>query len=346
MTTLTETTSASAGGQAAARTDARVITYQAAQGEALVEEMRRDETVFCMGQDLRMGGFFGGARGLVDEFGPERVRNTSITEAFMVGAAAGAAMTGMRPVVQMGFADFSLIAGDEIFQKLGKWRSMHGGQFELPAVIIMPIGPSGGAGPEHSGSMEMLGMHFPGLKVVVPSDPWDAKALLKAAIRDPNPVLYYPSKQLDWTRGPVSSDPDEIVPLGQAAVRRTGTSATVVSYGCMTPRALEAADVLSGEGIDLEIVDLRTLVPLDLDTVAASVQRTHRTLIVHEAPRTAGPGAEIAAAVQERCFWHLDAPIMRLGAVDAPVPASRHLEEHCFPTVDDIVEAARRLVRI
>ncbi|WP_432166180.1 alpha-ketoacid dehydrogenase subunit beta [Streptomyces sp. bgisy031] len=344
MTTLTENAPA-AGRAEPARQSTHVITYQAAQGEALVEEMRRDSTVFCMGQDLRMGGFFGGTRGMVDEFGYERVLDTSITEAFMVGCAAGAAMTGMRPVVQMGFADFSLIAGDEIFQKLGKWRHMHGGQFELPAVIVMPIGPSGGAGPEHSGSMEMLGMHFPGLKVVVPSDAWDAKALLKAAIRDPNPVLYYPSKQLDWIRGPVSTDPDEIIPLGQAAVRRTGTSATVITYGCMTRRALEAAETLAGEGIELEIVDLRTLVPLDLDTVTTSVLRTHRALIVHEAPRTAGPGAEIAAAIQERCFWHLDAPIMRLGAVDAPIPASRHLEQHCFPSVDDIAEAARRLAR-
>ena len=223
---------------------------------------------------------------------------------------------------------------------------MHGGQFERPAVIIMPIGPSGGAGPEHSGSLEMLGMHFPGLKVVVPSDPWDAKALLKAAIRDPNPVLYYPSKVLDWVRGPVSSDPDEVLPLGRAVVRRAGTSATVVAYGCMTGRALEAAEILATEGIELEVVDLRTLVPLDLDTVAASVQRSNRMLIVHEAPRTAGPGAEIAASLQERCFWHLDAPIMRLGALDAPVPASRHLEEHCFPSADDITRAARRLVSI
>lgn len=323
--------------------DTTVMTYQAAQGAALAEEMRRDPTVFCMGQDLRNGGFFGGTRGMVEEFGPQRVIDTGITEAFMAGCAAGAAMTGMRPVVQMGFADFSLIAGDEIFQKLGKWRSMHGGQFELPAVIIMPIGPSGGAGPEHSGSMEMLGMHFPGVKVVVPSGPWDAKALLKAAIRDPNPVLFYPSKQLDWKRGPVSTDTEHLVPLGQATVRRAGSTATVIAYGCMTPRAVEAAGILAPEGIELDVIDLRTLVPLDLDTVTTSVLRTHRALIVHEAPRTAGPGAEIAAAIQERCFWDLEAPVMRLGAVDAPVPASRFLEEHCFPSVDDIVQAARRL---
>ncbi|MGI6873405.1 alpha-ketoacid dehydrogenase subunit beta [Amycolatopsis sp. 3B14] len=325
--------------------DTAVISYDAAQGAALAEEMRRDPTVFLMGQDVAMGGFFGGGRGLVEEFGLERVRNTGITEAFMVGAAAGAAMTGMRPVIQLGFADFSLIAGDEIFQKLGKWRHMHGGQFELPAVIIMPIGPSGGAGPEHSGSMEMLPMHFPGLKAVVPSNPADAKGLLKAAIRDPNPVLYYPSKQLNFKRGPVPSDPDLVIPLGQAAIARPGTTVSVISYGCMVPRVLEAAQALSAESIDLEVIDLRTLVPLDRDTILASVTKTGRAMIVHEAPRTAGPGAEIAALIQEHCFYALEAPVARLGAVDAPIPASRFLEDLCFPSVTDIVELARRLAR-
>lgn len=321
-----------------------VMTYEAAQGTALAEEMRRDPTVFLMGQDVAMGGFFGGGRGLVEEFGVDRVRNTGITEAFMVGAAAGAAMTGMRPVVQLGFADFSLIAGDEIFQKLGKWRHMHGGQFELPATIIMPIGPSGGAGPEHSGSMEMLPMHFPGLKAVVPSNPADAKGLLKAAIRDPNPVLYYPSKQLNFRRGPVPTDPDFTVPLGHAAIVRPGSSISVISYGCMVPRVLEAADALAEQGIDLDIVDLRTLVPLDQDTIISSVTRTGRAMIVHEAPRTAGPGAEIAALIQERCFYSLEAPVARLGAVDAPIPASRFLEDHCFPSVTDIVALAQQLM--
>ncbi|MFF3569148.1 alpha-ketoacid dehydrogenase subunit beta [Nocardia jiangxiensis] len=325
-------------------TDVVTMTYEAAQGAAIAEEMRRDPTVFLMGQDIASGGFFGGTRGLTDEFGAARVRNTGITEAFMVGCAAGAAMTGMRPIVQLGFADFGLIAGDELFQKLGKWRHMHGGLFELPATIIMPIGPSGGAGSEHSGSMEMLPMHFPGLKAVVPSNPADAKALLKAAIRDPNPVLYYPSKQLNYVRGSVPADPEVVLPLGAAATARAGADVTVISYGCMVPRALEAADALSGEGISLEVIDLRTLVPLDIDTILASVGRTARALIVHEAPRTAGPGAEIAAVIAERCFYRLQAPVARLGAVDAPIPASRFLEEYCFPSVSDIVHMARRLV--
>ncbi|MCZ4614465.1 alpha-ketoacid dehydrogenase subunit beta [Rhodococcus qingshengii] len=321
-----------------------VQSYEAAQGAAIAEEMRRDPSVFLMGQDIASGGFFGGTRGLVEEFGLDRIRNTGITEAFMVGAAAGAAMTGMRPIVQLGFADFSLIAGDEIFQKLGKWRHMHGGQFELPAVIIMPIGPSGGAGPEHSGSMEMLPMHFPGLKAVVPSNPANAKALLKAAIRDPNPVLYYPSKQLNFKRGEVFTDPEYVMPLGKASIPRRGDTVTVISYGCMVPRSLEAALVLAAEGIELEVVDLQTLVPLDHDTIIASVMRTGRAMIVHEAPRTAGPGAEIAALIQERCFYWLHAPIARLGSVDAPIPASRFLEDHCFPSVSDIIETARHLV--
>jgi pyruvate dehydrogenase E1 component beta subunit len=193
--------------------------------------------------------------------------------------------------------------------------------------------------------MEMLGMHFPGVKVVVPSTPADAKALLKASIRDPNPVLFYPSKKLSWERGPVPTDPERVLPLGRAGIVRAGTSVTVVSYGCMVPRAVEAAGSLEAEGIDLEIIDLRTLVPLDIDTVLASAQQTGRVMIVHEAPRTAGPGAEIAATVGERCFEWLAAPIARLGAVDAPIPASRFLEEHCLPSVDDIVQTARRLVR-
>lgn len=321
------------------------MTYEAAQGAAIAEEMRRDPTVFLMGQDIASGGFFGGTRGLVDEFGLARIRNTGITEAFMVGCAAGAAMTGMRPIVQLGFADFSLIAGDEIFQKLGKWRHMHGGQFELPATIIMPIGPSGGAGPEHSGSMEMLPMHFPGLKAVTPSNPSDAKALLKAAVRDPNPVLYYPSKQLNFKRGPVETDLEYVLPLGKAAVARTGSTVSVISYGCMVARALEAAETLAADGIDLEVIDLRTLVPLDHETIIASVEKTGRAVIVHEAPRTAGPGAEIAALIQERCFYRLEAPVARLGAVDAPIPASRFLEDHCFPSVADIADLARRLIR-
>ncbi|MGW5385719.1 alpha-ketoacid dehydrogenase subunit beta [Nocardia sp. NPDC003963] len=325
--------------------DTTVLSYEAAQGAAIAEEMRRDPSVFLMGQDIASGGFFGGTRGLVEEFGLSRIRNTGITEAFMVGAAAGAAMTGMRPIVQLGFADFSLIAGDEIFQKLGKWRHMHGGQFELPAVIIMPIGPSGGAGPEHSGSMEMLPMHFPGLKAVVPSNPANAKALLKAAIRDPNPVLYYPSKQLNFKRGEVSTDPDCVLPLGTAAVAREGSTVSVISYGCMVARALEAATALESEGIALDIVDLQTLVPLDREAIIRSVMKTGRAMIVHEAPRTAGPGAEIAALIQEQCFYWLHAPIARLGSVDAPIPASRFLEDHCFPSVSDIVETARHLVR-
>ncbi|MGW3472424.1 alpha-ketoacid dehydrogenase subunit beta [Saccharopolyspora sp. NPDC000995] len=323
----------------------KVLSYDAAQGAALAEEMRRDPSVFLMGQDVALGGFFGGGRGLFEEFGPARIRNIGITEAFVVGAAAGAAMTGMRPVVQLGFADFGLIAGDEIFQKLGKWRHMHGGRFELPATIIMPIGPSGGAGPEHSGSMEMLPMHFPGLKAVVPSNPADAKALLKAAIRDPNPVLYYPSKQLNFKRGPVPADPDYVVPLGRASIARPGAGITAISYGCMVPRVLEAAETLKAEGIDLEVIDLRTLVPLDHEAIVASVANTGRAMIVHEAPRTAGPGAEIAAVIQERCFSLLQAPVARLGALDAPIPASRFLEDHCFPSVTDIVELARRLHR-
>jgi pyruvate dehydrogenase E1 component beta subunit len=329
---------------AAAQADTQIMTYNAAQGLAIAEEMRRDPMVFLMGQDVAMGGFFGGTRFLVEEFGAARVRDTGITEAFMAGCAAGAAIAGARPIVQMGFADFSLIAGDEIFHKLAKWRHMHGGLFTVPAVIILPYGTSGGVGPEHSSSPEVLGMHFAGLKVVIPSSPAEAKGLLKTAIRDPNPVLFYPSKSLGWVRGPVPMGADFTVPFGEAVIRRPGTTLTAVCYGGMVATVLEAAGRLAADGIETEIIDVRTLVPLDTGTIASSVLKTGRALVAHEAPRTAGPGAELAALITERCFDYLDAPVARVAGVDAPLPASGYLEPFCVPNADAVAAAAQRLV--
>jgi pyruvate dehydrogenase E1 component beta subunit len=320
------------------------VSYAQAINMALAEEMRRDERVWMMGQDIgRMGGVFGVTRGLMEEFGCGRVRDTTINETFIVGGAAGAAIAGTIPVVELQFADFLFAAGDEVFHKLAKWRYMHGGAFSLPVVVRLPTGVVGGAGAEHSQSLEVLGMHVPGLKVVLPSSPADAKGLLKSAIRDPDPVLFFEHKGLYRTTGEVPDDDDWLVPFGQAAVRRDGRDVTVVASGLMVGRALEAAQRLAGDGIELEVIDPRTLVPLDIDTILASVERTGRLLVVHEAVRTAGAGAEIAAQVQERAFFALDAPVWRLGAIDAPIPQDPELEQLCIPDADAIARAARAL---
>jgi acetoin:2,6-dichlorophenolindophenol oxidoreductase subunit beta len=327
--------------------ETETINYAWAINHALAEEMRRDERVWMMGQDIgRMGGVFGVTRGLYDEFGAARVRDTTINETFIVGGAAGAAMTGTIPVVELQFADFMMIAGDEIFHKLAKWRYMHGGKLTLPVVVRLPTGVLGGAGAEHSQSLEAMAMHVPGLKVVLPSTPADAKGLLKTAIRDPNPVLFFEHKGLYRVKGEVPASDDHLVPFGQAAVRRTGADVTVVATGLMVGRALAAADRLAGEGTELTVIDPRTLVPLDMETIVASVTETGRALIVHEAVRTGGAGAEIAARIQEEAFFSLDAPVWRLGALDTPLPQDPELEQACLPSVDGIAAAVRELVAL
>jgi pyruvate dehydrogenase E1 component beta subunit len=323
------------------------IGYAWAINHALAEEMRRDERVWIMGQDVgKMGGVFGVTRGLYDEFGPERVRDTAINETFIVGGAAGAAMTGTIPVVELQFADFMLNAADEIFHKLAKWRYMHGGKLSLPAVVRLPTGVVGGAGAEHSQSLEALGMHIPGLKVVLPATPADAKGLLKTAIRDPDPVLFFEHKGLYRVKGDVPTGDDVLVPFGEAAVRRSGDDLTLVATGMMVGRALEAAERLAADGIEVDVIDPRTIVPLDMDTIIASVERTARALIVHEAVRTGGVGAEIAARIQESCFFALDAPVWRLGALDTPIPQDPELEQMVIPSTDEIERAARELVAL
>lgn len=327
--------------------ETQTINYAWAINHALAEEMRRDERVWMMGQDIgRMGGVFGVTRGLYDEFGAARVRDTTINETFIVGGAAGAAMTGTIPVVELQFADFLMIAGDEIFHKLAKWRYMHGGRLTLPAVVRLPTGVLGGAGAEHSQSLEAMAMHVPGLKVALPATPADAKGLLKTAIRDPNPVLFFEHKGLYRVKGQVPISDDHLVPFGQAAVRRTGADLTVVATGLMVGRALEAAERLAAEGTELTVIDPRTLVPLDMETIVASVTQTSKALIVHEAVRTGGAGAEIAARIQEEAFFSLDAPVWRLGALDTPLPQDPELEQACLPSVDDIAAAARELVAL
>jgi pyruvate dehydrogenase E1 component beta subunit len=327
----------------AIRTYARFLRRHA----ALRDAMQRDERVFLMGQDIgKLGGVVGLTRGLLDEFGPARVRDTAINETFIVGGAAGAALGGTIPVVELQFADFVLTAADEVFHKLAKWRYMHGGQFTLPVVVRLPSGVVGGAGAEHSQSLETLAMHVPGLKVAVPATPADAKGLLKSAIRDPNPVLFFEHKGLYRVKGPVPESADFLVPFGSARVARQGSNLTVVATGLMLGRALEAAEQLTPQGLDLEVIDPRTLVPLDIDTIVGSVEKTHRLMIVHEAPRTAGFGAEIGAQVQERAFFALDAPVWRVCGSDTPLPQDPILEQAAIPSVDEIVSAALALAAI
>jgi acetoin:2,6-dichlorophenolindophenol oxidoreductase subunit beta len=324
----------------------QLMGYNAAIGLGLTEEMRLDYSIFVLGQGVATGGWFGAEKGLLSEFGPDRVIDSGICEAFEAGLATGAAVVGMKPVINMGFGDFALIAGDEIYHKLAKWRYMHGLDIPMTAVIIFPIGTMGGAGPEHSSCTEVLGMHFPGLKVVVPSTAADAKGLMKSALREPNPVLFHSVQGLGWSRGEVPLDPDFVIPFGQAAVRRSGTSLSIITYGSMVQRSLDAAEKLAAEGIEAEVLDLRTLVPLDIDTILTSVRKTHRAMVVHEAARTAGPGAEIAAQIQEQAFFDLEAPIMRVGALDVPLPQQADLEQACIPSVDGIATTARQLLAI
>jgi pyruvate/2-oxoglutarate/acetoin dehydrogenase E1 component len=320
------------------------LTYAGAINLALAEEMRRDERVWMMGQDIGvMGGVFGVTRNLLDEFGEQRVRDTAIVETFIVGGAAGAAMTGTIPVVELQFADFLYIAGDEVLNKLAKWRYMHGGKLELPVVVRAPMGIVGGVGAEHSQCPEAILLNTPGLKIVIPATPADAKGLLKTAIRDRNPVIFLEHKGLYRVKGEVPTDPEFLVPFGKAAVHREGSDVTVIATGMMVGRSLEAAERLAGEGIELEVVDPRTLVPFDMETIARSVEKTSKAMVVHEAPKTGGAGGEIAARIQEELFFSLDGPVMRVAGADTPIPQSPVLEQAVIPSVDAIADAAREL---
>jgi pyruvate/2-oxoglutarate/acetoin dehydrogenase E1 component len=324
----------------------REITYLEAVREALSQEMRRDPEVFLMGEDIGVyGGAFGVTRGLLEEFGAERVRDTPISEAVIAGAAAGAALMGMRPVMEIMFMDFLTISMNQLVNQAAKMRFMFGGKASVPIVIRAPAGSGTGAAAQHSQSLEAWFIHTPGIKVLAPATPHDVKGLLVAAIRDNNPVLFMEHKLLYRIKGAV---PEETytIPLGQAEVKRQGRDLTVLAYSIMVPRALEAAEQLAGQGIEIEVVDLRSLKPLDTETIVRSVSKTGRVLILHEAPRTGGFGGELAAVVAEsEAFDYLDAPIRRLGGRDIPIPYNRTLERATVPQVEDIVAAARALAQ-
>jgi len=324
----------------------RTLSYAEAIREALAQAMEADPRVFLFGEDVGIyGGAFGVSGDLFKRFGGERVVDTPISELSLAGAAVGAALTGMKPVLEIQFSDFVTLAMEQIVNQAAKIRFMFGGKASVPMVVRLPGGSGTGAAAQHSQSLEAWFAHVPGLKVVQPSTPHDAKGLLLAAIDDPNPVLIFEHKLLYKTRGPVPSEPYR-VPLGRAAVRREGRDLTIVATSIMALRAAAAAERLAADGIDAEVIDLRCIRPIDTDTLVASVSKTHRLMVVYEGVKTMGIGAEIAARIAESdAFDYLDAPIVRLGGADTPIPYNPVLEKAAVPQEDTIVAAAQRLVR-
>ncbi len=324
----------------------RTITYSQAIYETLREEMERDPNVILIGEDVgAFGGVWGVSGDLVKLFGEDRVRDTPISETAIIGAALGAAMMGLRPIAEIMFGDFLPVAGDQLVNQLAKARYMSGGKAKVPVTVRVTTGAPGSAAAQHSQSPEGWYMNVPGLKIAVPATPADAKGLLRTAIRGEDPVLFFEHKMLYATKGEVPDDPDFMVPFGQAAVRREGRDVTIVAIGGMLPKALEAAELLAQEGIAAEVVDPRTLVPLDKETILASVRKTSKVVIVHEAHKRLGPGAEIAAMIAEEGIAYLDGPIARVAAKNVPIPYSPELENFVLPGVADIVTAARGLAR-
>jgi len=322
----------------------REITYLDAVREAMTQEMRNDPRVFLLGEDVGVyGGAFGASRGMLEEFGAERVRDTPISEAAIAGAATGAAIMGLRPIFEIMFMDFVAISMNQLVNQAAKMRFMFGGKVSVPLVMRTPAGSGTGAAAQHSQSLEAWFVASPGIKVVAPSTPYDAKGLLVSAIRDNNPVVFMEHKLLYRTKGPV---PEELysIPLQKAEIKRPGRHLTVIAISIMVPRALEAAEILAKEGIEIEVVDPRSLKPLDKQTITDSVTKTGRLLIVHEAPVTGGFGGELAAVVAGgEAFDRLDAPIRRLAGRDIPIPYNRGLERAAVPQVEDIVAVAREL---
>lgn len=316
-------------------------TYLQALNDAMRQEMERDPSVFILGEDVgKFGGCFGVTQGLFDQFGEKRVRDTPISESAIVGAAAGAASAGLRPIAELMFVDFIGVAMDQLFNQAAKMRFMFGGKAKVPMVLRMPQGAGVNAAAQHSQSLEAWFMHIPGIKVCIPSTPADAKGLLVSAIRDDNPVVFLEHKLLYGIEGEVDDDLYEI-PLGSGRVVREGSDVTIVATALMVHRALEAAEILAKDGISVEVVDPRSLVPLDKDCILDSVRKTHALVVVHEAVKNAGAGAEIAAMVAEEAIEYLDAPIVRIGAPFCPVPFSPTLEQAYMPSVEKIVQAVR-----
>jgi pyruvate/2-oxoglutarate/acetoin dehydrogenase E1 component len=326
--------------------ETRELTYAEALREGLQQVMEQDDRVFLIGEDIGIyGGAFGVSAGLLDEFGEERVRDTPISEAAIAGAVLGASLSGMRPVGEIQFMDFVTLSMEQLVLQAAKVRFMFGGKAKAPFVLRMPAGSGTGAAAQHSESLENWFVHVPGLKVVMPSNAYDAKGLLLASINDDNPVVFVEHKLLYKTKAHVPQEMYE-VPLSKCSVPRQGDDLTIVATSVMVQRSLEAAETLSQEGIEVEVIDPRTLNPLDEATIVDSVVKTGKLLIVHEAVGTGGFGGEIAARVAaSEAFDYLDAPIRRLTGLDIPIPYNRNLEYHAVPQVENIVEQARRLAQ-
>ncbi|ABQ25471.1 alpha-ketoacid dehydrogenase subunit beta [Geotalea uraniireducens] len=321
------------------------ITYRDALNLALKEEMRRDPSVVTWGEDVAFyEGSFKVTRGLLAEFGEGRVKDTPISENTIVGVAIGAAMGGLRPVAELMTVNFALLAMDQIINHMTKIRYMFGGQVNLPMVIRAPGGGGSQLAAQHSQSLETFFMHAPGMYVAVPATPADAKGLLKSAIRDNNPVMFLEHELLYNSKGEVSDDPELLVPFGKCEIKRPGKDVTIVAYSRMTILALAAAEELAKENIACEVVDLRTLAPLDTETFVQSVKKTGRAVVVEECWRTCGLGAEIATRIYDHCFDSLLSPVQRVSGLDVPMPYSRKLEKLCIPQVEDIIGAVKEVL--
>lgn len=325
--------------------DMREITYKEAVREAMCEEMRRDETVYFMGEDIgAYCGAFGVSKGMLEEFGPNRVIETPISETAFVGAGVGSAITGMRPIVELMFSDFMSVCYDQIINQAAKMHFMFAGKVSVPMVIRTPAGGGTGAAAQHSQSLEQMYLHIPGLKVVVPSTPYDAKGLLKTAIRDNNTVMFLEQKRLYNTKGMVP-DGDYTIPFGVADTKREGRDVSIITYGRTVQMSLQAAEKLEKEGISVEVIDLRTLVPLDKEAIIATARKTRRVVIVHEAVKYGGFGGELVSTIVDSdAFYYLDAPIKRVGALYCPVPFNPVLETNTFPTPETIEAAVREVL--
>lgn len=316
--------------------------YIRAVNEALSEEMARDENVFIIGEDVGApGGAFSATKDLLEKFGERRVKDTPISESAIVGLAIGAATQGLRPVVEIMFMDFLTVCMDQIVNQMAKMRYMFGGIYKLPVVIRTPCGGGLNAGPQHSQCLEAWFAHIPGIKVVMPATPYDVKGLLKTSIRDDNPVIFIENKALYALKGEIPEE-EYLVPIGKADVKRIGGDVTVVATSRMVHQSLEAAKVLSNEGIDVEVIDLRTINPLDKETIFKSVKKTSRLVIAHEAVKAFGIGAEIAAMVCEEMIDCLDAPVLRVGAPFVPVPFN--LEKFYLPNSEDVIKAVKKVM--
>lgn len=324
----------------------KTIYFWQALRDAIAEEMERDPSVFVMGEDVggQYGGIFRVTEGLAQRFGDHRVRNTPISECAIAGAAMGAAITGTRPIAEIMYMDWIHIALERIANGAAQKRYISGGQASVPMVLRTQIGSRGSAGPQHSQSLESWFMHIPGLKVVIPSTPYDAKGLLKSSIRDDDPVLFIEHTMLYGKLGPVPEG-EYLLEIGRADVKRKGDDITIIAWSRMVHEALAAAEELAKEGISAEVVDPRSLVPLDADTIIESVMKTAKAIIFHEAWKRSGAGAEIAAMIMEKAFDYLDAPVVRIGAIEVPIPQSPHLENLVIPNKDRLIEETKKLLQ-